>query len=551
MKWLTLLTLLSAGAVWAQEGPRTVFHVRYVAAGSVYLDGGREAGLSEGFHLTLKRVKPGDPVLPAPVVGEVTIISVAANSAVCEITSKAMDPLLGDTAILATQDAEAVSIAQQSKTMRRYAQVVSFSDGDPLDEEAREYVVKPPLPEINRVRGSVAIEYGRITDFGGASYTSTQAGLVVRADVTRIGGSFWNFTGYWRGRLNSYQSAGGQATLDDLINRTYHVGFYYQNPGSRYVAGFGRLLIPWAPSLTTIDGGYFGRRLGKYTTAAVFGGTAPDPSSWSYAADREIGGALLNVEAGSYDRVRFSSTAGLAITRRSWQAEREFLFLENSLSFGSRVSVYHGLQLDKLTLGRFGQDKNGLAVTQSFLTTRVKVHNRVTVDVNHNQFRGVPTFDTRLLGTGLLDRFLFQGLSAGARIELPARTAFYFSLGRNKRETEAKASWNEMGGLTFANFLDTGMRFDVRFSRYNSSFGRGEYYTGSLMRQITDKIRFEVQGGQQLFVSQLSQQNRAIFVTSSLDWYMGAHYWLGFSNTLYRGEVQRYDQMFFTMGYRQ
>ena len=33
--------------------------------------------------------------------------------------------------------------------------------------------------------------------------STTQNGVVVRADVTRIAGTYWNFTGYWRGRLNS------------------------------------------------------------------------------------------------------------------------------------------------------------------------------------------------------------------------------------------------------------------------------------------------------------------------------------------------------------
>ena len=48
-----------------EAGPRTVFQVRYVAAGAVYIDGGRAAGLAEGFHLTIKRKKPGQSEMDA------------------------------------------------------------------------------------------------------------------------------------------------------------------------------------------------------------------------------------------------------------------------------------------------------------------------------------------------------------------------------------------------------------------------------------------------------------------------------------------------------
>ena len=61
--------------------------------------------------------------------------------------------------------------------------------------------------------------------------STTQNGVVVRADVTRIAGTYWNFTGYWRGRLNSsFGEAAQTQTLHDLLNRTYHIGLYYNNP---------------------------------------------------------------------------------------------------------------------------------------------------------------------------------------------------------------------------------------------------------------------------------------------------------------------------------
>ena len=87
-------------------------------------------------------------------------------------------------------------------------------------------------------------------------------------------------------------------TVQDLINHTYHLSMTYDNPNSSLVAGFGRLYLPWAASLDTIDGGYFGTRLSKGTTVGIFGGSTPDPTSWDYSPNRVIGGGFINFDGG-------------------------------------------------------------------------------------------------------------------------------------------------------------------------------------------------------------------------------------------------------------
>lgn len=541
---------LSLAVCPAQDDPQTSFPVSYVASDAVYIKAGRAAGLAEGLHLTVKRVKPGAPALDAPVVGEVVVVSIAATSAACEIRSKQSEFQVGDVAFLRPVDAEMLKMLQSSRSARKYAQVVSFTEGDPIEEEAREYVPRPPLTEVNKFRGRVSVEYGSIMDHITGAAGSQQAGLVLRADMTRIAGTYWNFTGYWRGRMNQRRSGAADQTLTDLINRTYHIGFYYNNPQSKYVAGFGRLLLPWASSLDTIDGGYLARRIGRRITSGVFGGTTPDPTSWNYARDRQMAGTFVNLETGSFETVRYSSTAGLAFSRRSWKAEREFLFFENSLLFGQKFSIFHSMQVDRLTAGRFGSSGSGPTVGRSFLTFRMQPVRWVSFDINHNHFRGIPTFDTRLLGTGQLDKFLFQGLSGGFRVELPARVALYSSLGRNKREGERSPSWNQMYGVIIGDFFDTGVRIDFRRSAFDSAFGRGSYYAATFTRELSRGVRLDIQAGKQNFRSPVSNVRRSLFLSSDLEWFVGRHYSVGAGYVVYRGGTQNYDQCFANVGYR-
>jgi hypothetical protein len=39
-------------------------------------------------------------------------------------------------------------------------------------------------------------------------------------------------------------------------------------------------------------------------------------------------------------------------------------------------------------------------------------------------------------------------------------------------------------------------------------------------------------------------------VTSNFDWFVGLHYFLGGGYTIYRGDIQSYDQWFLNLGYR-
>src|SRR5579871_3091236 len=576
---LPAVVLWGASALGAQApSARTTYHVKQIAAGAVYLDGGSDDGLKEGMHLKVSRVAAGEAEMSKQEIGDITIVAVATISAVCEIKEGAKPIELGDRADLSYEDTQAIELVRSSKTMRHVAQVVSFTEGDPLDEELREYVPHNPSPEVNKIRGRIAFEQTAIFDHTSGMQTR-QEGLVLRLDMTRIGGSYWNFTGYWHGRLSSQSGIPQQQTLNDLLNRTYQIGMYYNNPNSAYVAGVGRFLLPWAPSLSTIDGGYFGRRLGKKFTTGIFAGSTPNPTAWNYDPHRQMAGTFVAYETGSYDTVRFTSTAGAAVTRSHWHPEREFLFFENNVIVGSKISLYDDTEVDKLAPALTSDGISRPRLARSFATLRVQPVKRLALDVSHNYFRDTPTFDLRLLGTGLLDQFLFQGFSGGFRLDVYRGVNLYGSLGRSKREGDTAPAFNYMGGLVLPRlpilprlpglprlrlwrFLalpgvpglpelpSLALRTDLRYSKFSSSFGAGSYASVTFSRQFTDKLRLDMQAGEQTLVSPFTSQTRTKFVNNMLDYLIGNHYILGAGWTFYHGGVQNYDQTFVNFGYR-
>lgn len=481
------------------------------------------------------------------VIAELTVASVSNTSAVCEIKSKTTDLQRGDIALLSQTDQDKLVQAQTLGPNRKYPQVVAFSEGDPLDEEARESVPKPPLPEINRARGRIGVDSTFIRSTGTSAANSYQVGGVVRVDMSRVGGSYWNLNGYWRGRLNALSSSNQPQSVFDLVNRTYTIGFTYVNPGSRWVAGFGRQYLPWAPSLDTTDGGYLGRRLGSHATLGVFAGTSPDPASFNYNPDLRTAGTFIALEAGSFEGLRFTSTEGVAVSAIEWKENRQFLFSESGLFFKRFISIYHSAQADKIRMPAGGVTQ-GLA--RSFATLRVQPFSRFSIDVNDNYFRDVPTFDPLLVGTGLLDKFLFQGVSVGARLELPGRISLYNNFGQSSKTGDAHNSFNQLYGLTIGRLWKTGLRGDVRYSKFNSTFGQGNYKAASLSRSFADLMRIEVTAGQQTFLSSVATPTDYRLLGSTVDLNLGGHYFIESGFNLQRSPQQNFDQWLMTMGYR-
>ncbi len=531
------------------------FHVKYVAAGAVYLDGGRTAGLAKGMQLTVHRMETinaadGKGKLQKQVdIAKLRVSSVADVSSVCQVVSSTAELHPGDVAYLDMNDVAKEIEQRELGPGRKYLQTITFTEGNPLEEEQRAEIPRPPLPAVNRARGLIGFEYGGLYSGGPFSTQTSQFGLLLRTNITRINGTYWNLNGFWRGRLDTRALSGQQQTYQDLLNRTYTLGLTYDSPKSHFVAGLGRLYLPWATSLDTIDGGYVGRHIGRTATAGFFAGSTPDPASWNYNPDRHIAGTFVNFTGGDFNSFHYTSTFGVGVSTVGWSTYRNFIFTENDISYKQYFSVYEALQADKPNIP--GQNNSNLTgVSRSFVTFRLQPHPRISFEVNHNYFRDIPTFDLGLVTTGLLDQFLFQGWSAGVSVEPVKGYTIYNSLGRNSGTGDMKSSWNQMYGLTVAQIWRTGFRGDLRYSKFSSTFGSGSYSSISFSRQLSDTFQFEVLGGRQSLFSPLSKNTSYRTLDTHIDWFPKGRFYLDGGFTRQMGNIQSYSQWYTGIGYR-
>ena len=538
----------------------TVFKVKYIGDNTVYLEAGRNADLQDGMKLSVVEAPP-DGVIAEGIqyrgyqhVAEIVVSSISDSSAVCEVVKADGEVKVGQAAFLTPESVRGRQQSELAADEDKYPILMTFTYGDPLDEELRvtQEARETRLTPMQRMRGRIGFNYGGTSESGG--FNSRQMGLVVDADMRNIGGTFWNFIGSWRGNFGSSSTSlpgAGTQTLTDLVNRTYRIGFTYQSPYSPVTLGIGRLFLPWAPGLSTIDGAYYGRKFAREATFGFFGGSTPDPSSWSYNPNQHIAGTFVNLEHGSFDHFRIFSTMGVAITSIQWKVARQFVFFENTWSWKQYVSFYNSLQADAArTSPLVNGGHNDTQVSQSYSSLHFQPIKLVGFGVNHNYFHSLPTFDPRLLGTGLLDQYLFQGFSGDVRLALPRRIGLFASLGQSKTTTDKKSSLNQAYGISFGSIWKTGLLLDLHYSKFNSAFGSGKYESFSLSKSLTDTFRVQLYGGHQVFNTSLSTNTNSNFVNGVVDWNVGPRYFLEGNLGWYHGTSLSYTQWSTVFGYR-
>ncbi len=194
-----------------------------------------------------------------------------------------------------------------------------------------------------------------------------------------------------------------------------------------------------------------------------------------------------------------------------WQLDRPYVFLENALSYRKYISLYHSLIVDSPQGISTDGIKPGTGISRSYLSLRIQPNQRISFDVSHNYFRDVPTAATALIGTGLVDKLLYQGVSVGVRVEPVRHLSVYTTLGQSDKTGDAKRSLNQMYGLTWSEIWRTGIRADIHYSKFDSSFARGNYQVLSLSRHLGNRMNWDAQVGRQTLDSPFTVNHRSLF----------------------------------------
>jgi len=542
----------------AEDSQKVFFHVRHVEETALYIDIGSNFGLHEGMTLPLFRVDPpassrsNAPSTTLKPIASLKVMIVADSSAVCEILSTSAEVRIGDVGFVAASAKPQLPQNEGSTAAENLPISRGILASPPRSDETTPAAFSVPtsLPQRNT---AVRIGFDYDQTQVNAGFRAKEFGFQVQSDMTHIANTNWNFTGYWRSRFRETYSGlnGAQLeSLSDRVDRTYHIGLYYESPNSPYIAGFGRLSVPGAPSLPTIDGGYFGRKINPHVTLGAFGGSTPDPTAWDYNPNQRIAGFFTNIETGNFDRIHFSGSEGMAMTAIGWRAARQFAFFENTVSWKGFLWFYNSTQVDAARTSPLNGDKNNTGISFTSSSIRVQPIARFSFGLNHSYLNSLPSFDPNLLGTSLLDKYIFQGFSVDARYELTPRISLFTQVGRAKSITDKKNMWNSMYGVSLGDVLNSGFHADLRYAKFASTFGHGNYEAISLTRTVLGNVQVEFLAGIQSLASNATTNTSSRFVSTSFMRNLGPRLFIETGYTFSRGTTMNYVQWNTAFGYR-
>jgi hypothetical protein len=239
------------------------------------------------------------------------------------------------------------------------------------------------------------------------------------------------------------------------------------------------------------------------------------------------------------------------MTAIHWRAARQFAFFENTISWKGYLWFYNSTEVDAARtspLPGAGGNDTGISFTSSSL--RLQPLQRLSIGLNHNYLNSLPSFDPNLLGTSLLDKYIFQGLSVDARYELPYRVSVSTQIGRAKSIADTRRMWNSMYGVSLGDILNSGFRADLRYAKFASSFGQGNYQALSVSRSLRTGLHVEFVAGSQSLASNSTTNTSSHFLTTSTTWNLGPRYFFETGYTWSRGISLNYQQWNTMFGYR-
>ena len=96
----------------------------------------------------------------------------------------------------------------------------------------------------------------------------------------------------------------------------------------------------------------------------------------------------------------------------------------------------------------------------------------------------------------------------------------------------------------------TGLGVDARYSKFDSSFASGTYRTVSVMRDLGERFRLDLQAGRYEYNSSLAAASNSYFGNAMVDMNLGARLFFQTMFTVQRGGTFDYNQWTTVLGYR-
>jgi len=371
--------------------------VTYVSAEAVYVNAGRNAGVTAGLAIEVLR----DGV----VIATLEVTHVSSHSCACKVVDAAQQVAAGD---LVRFDPQALPVRPETKP-------APSSSPPPIVVAGR---------DRSRVRGYASVQGLWIFDDQSTGLSSAQPSLNLRLVVDRLGGTRAAFR--LRSRTALYHRGAqinSDAPVNEWTNQLTELAVVVDDPDAPLQMGLGRVVNPFFRGVGLMDGGYVATRVGGYFHVGLAAGMEPDAATSEVRPSRPLAGAFVAYERRQNARY-LGSTLALSSSYADGVVSREFVYMQNAASIAGRFSVFQSVEVDFNRQWRMDAEGSRFSFTNFYIMGQLYMTRFALLDVSYDDRNNVRDYRTIETPDSLFERGETRGYTSNLSFFLPRRSSF-------------------------------------------------------------------------------------------------------------------------------
>jgi hypothetical protein len=427
---------------------------------SIYIGAGRADGLIEGQTVSVIRRDS--------IAATLRVAFLSSRQAACERIQGTADVVVGD--------------------LVRYLPATPATTGPTAGVATRTRTTRRRLSGPG-IHGRIGARYLVAQESpGGGGFN--QPSVDLRFDGLGVAGTPLGLAVDVRTRRTTSSRSDGTSTVDGHT-RLYQAALFWNQPGSGFRLAVGRQYLTAVTSVSLFDGGLI-EVGGSHLTIGAFGGTEPTPANLGYSREVQDFGGYFQLHNARGSGSPWSVTTGGVGSYSSGKANREFAFLQTSVSTRA-LSIYGLQEVDYYRPWKVQQGEPAISPTSTYLSTSLRPVRWLALNVAYDNRRSVRLYrDAVDPATSFDDAYrkgVWSGISLiGRRVRLSGDVRF--SDGGSSGSATAYTGTFGLDRMTPLRLSFTG-----RATQYRNATLNGKILTGRLGADPWQSVHVDVNGG--------------------------------------------------------